>query len=128
MASKQWHREFKAKHGVSSGTYYAMRRKARDEGISTDTFDKLASTKEGYKDAKAITKMAEDDPVSAKTIGDLLSGESRLPGSKGSKMRGEAYAKLAKKWRKYGGSGTRLGKALGSPPRKAKSARLVLKF
>lgn len=53
-------REFKAFRGVSSGTYYEMRRKATARGISPKTFDAVA-TESGYTNAKTVTQIAEDD-------------------------------------------------------------------
>lgn len=68
----EWERNFKATHGVSSGTYYTMRRQASSAGspagregyqglgISPKTFDMVAR-KAGYNAAKQITQQARTD-------------------------------------------------------------------
>jgi hypothetical protein len=48
-------RAFRAEHGVSSGTYYRMRRQAAAGGIRPKAFDKLAR-QEGYDVAKQVTR------------------------------------------------------------------------
>ena len=53
-------RSFKALRGVSTGTYYEMRRKALARGISPKTFDAVV-TESSYKDAKAVTQIANND-------------------------------------------------------------------
>lgn len=45
---------FRAEHGVSSGTYYRMRRQAAAGGIRPQTFDRTAR-EHGYQLAKQIT-------------------------------------------------------------------------
>jgi hypothetical protein len=45
---------FRAEHGVSSGTYYSMRRQAAAGGINPKTFDRTAQ-RHGYGVAKQIT-------------------------------------------------------------------------
>lgn len=47
-------RAFRAEHGVSSGTYYRMRRQAKANGVSGESFDRVAR-KNGYQIAKQIT-------------------------------------------------------------------------
>lgn len=53
---------FRAEHGVSSGTYYEMRTKAKDLGISPKAFDKISSAK-GYGSAKEFVKDVRDNPI-----------------------------------------------------------------
>lgn len=53
--------EFRAEHGISSGAYYEMRRKAASRGISPKTFDAVARESR-YNDAKLATQLAKDDP------------------------------------------------------------------
>lgn len=45
---------FRAEHGVSSGTYYRMRREAQNTGVSGRAFDKLAKG-QGYDTARDFT-------------------------------------------------------------------------
>jgi hypothetical protein len=45
---------FRAEHGVSSGTYYRMRRQAEASGVSPSTFDRTAK-QHGYQVAKQVT-------------------------------------------------------------------------
>jgi hypothetical protein len=45
---------FRAEHGVSTGTWYRMRRQAVAQGIKPTTFDKLAK-QQGYQTAKRFT-------------------------------------------------------------------------
>lgn len=47
-------RAFRAEHGVSSGTYYRMRREAKATGVDSAAFDKLAR-QQGYQTAKEFT-------------------------------------------------------------------------
>ncbi len=54
-------RAFRLEHGVSSGTYYEMRRKAAARGIDPKQFDTLGKSA-GYKTAKALTQVAAKDP------------------------------------------------------------------
>lgn len=51
---------FRAEHGVSSGTYYSMRRNAAERGISPKTFDSVARAG-GYSDAKQVATLAKTD-------------------------------------------------------------------
>lgn len=72
MARSRAEREaaFRAEHGVSSGTYYEMRRKAasaapggpgyKGQGISGKTFDAIAR-ESGYNKAKEIAQQARTD-------------------------------------------------------------------
>jgi len=46
---------FRAEHGVSSGTYYRMRRQAQATGVSGAAFDKLARQQD-YQTAKQFTQ------------------------------------------------------------------------
>jgi len=48
---------FRAKHGMSSGAYYEMRRKAARGGIEPSNFDKLARHLPGYKQAKRLVQL-----------------------------------------------------------------------
>lgn len=50
---------FRARHGVSSGTYYRMRRQAQATGITGQAFDKLAK-QQGYATAKGFTVAKRD--------------------------------------------------------------------
>lgn len=53
--------QFRATYGVSSGTYYEMRRKAESRGISASTFDKVTRQGGGYQSAKQVTQIAARD-------------------------------------------------------------------
>jgi len=55
-----YERQFKAQHGVSTGTYYTMRRAAAARGISPKTFDKVAQ-RESYTTAKQVAIQARTD-------------------------------------------------------------------
>jgi len=63
MALSRSEREslFRAEHGVSSGTYYEMRRKAESRGISGATFDKVSKQGGGYSQAKNVAQIAAKD-------------------------------------------------------------------
>lgn len=63
MATSRQEREaqFRATYGVSSGTYYEMRRKAESRGISGSTFDKVARQGGGYSSAKQVAQVAADN-------------------------------------------------------------------
>ncbi len=63
MALSRTEREaqFRATYGVSSGTYYEMRRKAESRGISAKTFDKVTRAGGGYTAAKEVTTVAARD-------------------------------------------------------------------
>lgn len=84
MASRQerraeWERQFKATHGVSSGTYYTMRRAAESRGISPKSFD-AAARADSYAAAKKATQLARDESRDAgryqilKSTGNLPAG------------------------------------------------------
>jgi len=53
--------QFRANFGVSSGTYYEMRRKAEGRGISAKSFDKVTRQGGGYKAAKEVAQVAARD-------------------------------------------------------------------
>ncbi len=53
--------QFRANFGVSSGTYYEMRRKAESRGISAKTFDKVTRQGGGYAAAKEVATVAARD-------------------------------------------------------------------
>lgn len=114
--------DFRARHGVSSGTYYSMRRNAVARGLDPKDFDKIAA-KGDYDAAKTVTRIARDEAQTGKDLADIYLGRKRLPGSQGSDKRKKAMAKLASIWRKAGGKVSQLLGAIGSPRRKAKVAR-----
>jgi len=63
MAASRSEREaqFRATYGVSSGTYYEMRRKAESRGISAKSFDKVTRQGGGYQAAKQVAQVAARD-------------------------------------------------------------------
>lgn len=72
----QYEARFRAEHGVSSGTYYQMRRAAASRGISPKTFDAVAR-REGYKEAKGIAVQARTDLTGARYSAGVMSGAIR---------------------------------------------------
>jgi hypothetical protein len=65
--------EFRAEHGVSSGTYYEMRRKAESRGISGTTFDRTARNA-SYNVAKNVAQVAATNLDQARYMAGVGSG------------------------------------------------------
>lgn len=70
---REYEQRFRAEHGVSSGTYYQMRRNAASSGISPKTFDKVAQAG-GYSDAKLVATQARTDLDHARYTAAKLTG------------------------------------------------------
>lgn len=64
----EWERNFRAMHGVSSGTYYSMRRKAESRGITAKQFEEFRKSTGTYREAKALTQTARSNPAYAKQL------------------------------------------------------------
>jgi hypothetical protein len=69
----QWERQFRAAHGVSSGTYYSMRRAGQSRGISGKTFDAVAQ-EQSYGSAKKVAQIAVADVREARETAAIYLG------------------------------------------------------